>query len=483
MSALAIAEVKLPKPPGIFRRFLADHPKVVDIFIVVCYFIGVGIGTMLDVIFALGGEALVQQANITVSELTPQDRVFPVYLSWPYWPIAVVRVLAVAAALLYRRKWPLLGLIVVTFATFGYHGTQSGATSVALCFLLYAVPVYRSVAAGWVGFGIVCAATFVQGLWPTLFVPTGLVQSSSAIVEDGSIDFWGALVAACIWYLAIILIGINLGNRRRYLQAIIDRAHQLARERDQRAQLAVAEERSRIAREMHDIVAHSVSVMIALSEGAARTVTVAPEASVDAMERSAEAGRMALTEMRRLLGALNEPAEQAAMAPQPTVDELPMLVEGFRDAGVEVELSIVGQAAQDRGQDLALYRVAQEGLTNVLRYAGPGSRARVSIVRDAQGSEIEVRDFGAGSGAGMRRDEAAANPLLGLGSGRGLAGLAERVRVFGGQFEAGPMPSSAGGGWRLWARLPVNEAEQKLRDSTAPGETAQNVNRTGNHHE
>nr|WP_272928649.1 histidine kinase [Leucobacter luti] len=246
------------------------------------------------------------------------------------------------------------------------------------------------------------------------------------------------------------MLGINLGNRRRYLEAVIDRAHQLARERHQLAQLAVAEERSRIARELHDIVAHSVSVMIALSEGAARAAEVAPEAAADAMRRSAETGRTALGEMRRLLGALHAPENEPELVPQPGVQDLPELVQSFTNAGLRVALDITGEDSGDRGQELAIYRIVQEGLTNVLRYAGTGARAQVQVQRLADRTSVEVRDFGRASGA--------THPVTGIGSGRGLAGLSERARVFGGHIESGPVPEHAGGGWRLWAVLPVSPA-------------------------
>jgi signal transduction histidine kinase len=287
-----------------------------------------------------------------------------------------------------------------------------------------------------------------------LFAETGRAGSVS--------EFLAMSIMTAIWYLAIVMLGINLGNRRRYLQAIIDRAHQLARERDQLARLAVAEERSRIAREMHDIVAHSVSVMIALSEGAARVTSVAPDDAADAMRRSAETGRTALAEMRRMLGALHSPDGQADLVPQPGVQDLPELVRGFVDAGLAVSLEVSGDATGDRGQDLAVYRVVQEGLTNVLRYAGTGARAKVTVMRQSDRTVVQVRDYGSPPGAPA--------PVAGIGSGRGLAGLAERARVFGGSIESGPVDPSAGGGWRLWAVLPVSADARETNEPRTESE-------------
>ncbi len=451
-------EVRLPRPPGMLRRALAAHPLAVDVFIVVWYFIGCLLGLFIDLVGAaapLDGEG-------------PWFAV-PAYLEWPLWPVTVLRILAVAAALLFRRRYPLAGLIVTVLATFGDQHALGLATGVALLFMLYAVPVYRSAAAGWLGFGIALGASLLAyGLESLAGAGTGGDSAPGSVLfaetgRAGSVsEFLAMSIMTVIWYLAIVMLGINLGNRRRYLQAIIDRAHQLARERDQLARLAVAEERSRIAREMHDIVAHSVSVMIALSEGAARVTSVAPDDAADAMRRSAETGRTALAEMRRMLGALHSPDGQADLVPQPGVQDLPELVRGFVDAGLAVSLEVSGDATGDRGQDLAVYRVVQEGLTNVLRYAGTGARAKVTVMRQSDRTVVQVRDYGSPPGAPA--------PVAGIGSGRGLAGLAERARVFGGSIESGPVDPSAGGGWRLWAVLPVSADARETNEPRTESE-------------
>ncbi|WP_024357186.1 sensor histidine kinase [Leucobacter chironomi] len=456
----AADEVRLPRPPGVIRRALAAHPLAVDVFIVTWYVLGCLLGVLIDLL----------TAQAPVDGLAVSDWFsLPGYLEWPWWPLAVLRVVVIGAALLFRRRYPLAGLIVVTVAMLGDHGAQALASGVAMLFLIYAVPVYRSVAAGWIGYAIAVVASvggsLVSVLSGTTWATAGEITPGGISRVDGAApmsvpDFIIASVMTAIWYLAVLMLGINLGNRRRYLEAIIDRAHQLARERDQLAQLAVAEERSRIAREMHDIVAHSVSVMIALSEGAARAAQAAPEAAADAMTRSAETGRTALAEMRRLLGALTEQGEQAELVPQPGVQDLPELARGFRDAGVDVSLVVSGEASGDRGQDLAVYRVVQEGLTNVLRYAGTGARAEVRIERLPDRTVIEVRDFGAVAGT--------MPPVSGVGSGRGITGLRERARVFGGEISAGPV-ADLGGGWRLRAELPVSAAARERVPGDAAG--------------
>lgn len=439
-------EVRLPRPPGVIRRALAAHPRAVDVFIVVWYLIGSLLGVLMDMVVA--------SAPFNGTGASSWFEV-PGYLAWPWWPLMVVRVAVVSVALLFRRRFPLAGLIAVVLASIGEVSIQGFATAIALLFMIYAVPVYRGVAAGWLGYGIALAGALLQYWLDIVLGSAGVVGPGGVLLAEsegarGIGEFLALILMTAAWYLAILLLGINLGNRRRYLQAIIDRAHQLARERDQLARLAVAEERSRIAREMHDIVAHSVSVMIALSEGASRAVATAPDAAADAMQRSAETGRTALAEMRRLLGALHSSDDRADLVPQPGVEELPDLVQGFVDAGVAVSLEVSGDAPGDRGQDLAVYRVVQEGLTNVLRYAGTGARARVTVIRQPDRTVVQVRDYGSPPGA--------PTPVAGVGSGRGLAGLVERARVFGGRIESGPVTAAEGGGWRLWAELPVNSA-------------------------
>ena len=458
---VAGTEVRLPRPPGVFRRFLAEHPRFVDWFIVGCYLFG---SLLMLVVQAVGeSPAVTQMADAGTTDIDLANPDLPVQtqseawigvpsgLLFPAVLIVIARTFAVATALLLRRRFPLVGLVAVMLCIIGDGSAVAFANVVALQFMLYAVPVYRSVSAGWVGYGVTLIGSAIGVLVEEMgwVLPATLTATQSGTDESLiTADMLGAYVMMALWLLAVLMLGINLGNRRRYLAAVIEHAHQLARERDQRAQLAVAEERSRIAREMHDIVAHSVSVMIALSEGAAQAVEGAPRAASDAMRRSAETGRTALAEMRRLLGVLSDPSEGAAeRVPQPSIAELPRLVETFREAGLDVSLDVSGSTSGDRGQELAIYRIVQEGLTNALRYAGSGARVHVRVNGTGERTQVEVRDDGpTGAGPG---------PITGVGAGRGLQGLTERVRMFGGTIESGRV---AGGGWRLQAELPVSAA-------------------------
>jgi signal transduction histidine kinase len=219
------------------------------------------------------------------------------------------------------------------------------------------------------------------------------------------------------------------------------RAGLLEREQELRAREAVVEERARIARELHDMVAHNVS-MIVLQAGAERRALPAEARSTrDVLTTIEEVGRQALVEMRRLLGMLRTAENESALAPQPSLATLDLLVGQVREAGLPVELEVEGeQRPLAGGIELSAYRIIQEALTNSLRHAGDAS-ARVELRYGAQSLEIEVTDDGRGS---AQAD--------GLGGGHGLVGMRERVALYGGHLEAG---RRNGGGFTVRAVLPL----------------------------
>jgi signal transduction histidine kinase len=206
---------------------------------------------------------------------------------------------------------------------------------------------------------------------------------------------------------------------------------------------AAGEERRRIAREMHDVVAHSVSVMVVQAGGARRILERDPARAIDAAAQIERTGREALAEMRRLLGVLHQDdAEDAARAPQPTMRELGALVQRAREAGLPVELHETGSPrALSAGLDLAAFRVVQEALTNALKYSGHAP-TEVHVRWSARTLELEICDRGPGP-----RDRAA-----GGDGGHGLVGMRERVRIYGGELETG---RRRGGGFRIRAKLPL----------------------------
>jgi signal transduction histidine kinase len=244
-----------------------------------------------------------------------------------------------------------------------------------------------------------------------------------------------------LFFALALAVGINVGNRRRYLAALIDRARQLAHERDEQGRWATAIERARIAREMHDIVSHSLTVMVALAEGSAMAATSAAPDAAAAMRTVADTGRGAMVDMRRMLGVLGGDPD-ADTAPQPGISDLPELLGRFRSLQVPVSFRSEGPAPHDPAVQLTVYRLVQESLTNALRYSIEPTEVLVTLTRGDGRLTVTVADDGLGGG-GPRPKPA--------GSGRGLIGLRERVTAIGGTLTAGPRTD--GRGWIVQATL------------------------------
>ncbi|MGI5269636.1 sensor histidine kinase [Nonomuraea sp. CA-218870] len=245
----------------------------------------------------------------------------------------------------------------------------------------------------------------------------------------------GSILVVTVW-----LAGLYASTRRRYLEGLEERARRAELERDQRAKMAAAAERARIARELHDVVAHHVSVMVVQADGAGYAIGSDAEQARLAVRAVSRTGREALAEMRRLVGVLREDegAGGPEYTPQPGLAQLEDLVRG---AGVPARLRVVGDpGAPPEGVQLAVYRIVQEALTNALKHGG--SRVRALVELRCRDSELVVRVTDDGLGA-------AAPPASG---GHGLLGMRERAAMYGGEVTAGPRP---GGGFEVLARLPV----------------------------
>jgi signal transduction histidine kinase len=238
--------------------------------------------------------------------------------------------------------------------------------------------------------------------------------------------------------------------RGAYLTELEGRAERLERERDAQAKVAVAAERARIARELHDVVAHNVSVMIVQADGAAYVMDNSPAQAKEALATIATTGRQALVEMRRLLGLLRTADTTEEYVPQPSVEELPELLEQVRTAGLPVEFTTSGTPRElPRGVELTVYRIVQEALTNVRKHGGPNVSARVAVDFGDRDLNVVIEDDGRGS-----TDEQLANGGTD-GQGHGLIGMRERIGMVSGSLDAGPRP---GGGFRIRAVLPLKAA-------------------------
>jgi signal transduction histidine kinase len=245
---------------------------------------------------------------------------------------------------------------------------------------------------------------------------------------------WIAAFFGAAW-----LVGFFLSSRSRQTAELRERAERLELEREVKARAAVAEERARIARELHDIVGHSVSVMTVQASAVRRLLREDQQREREALQTVEETGRAALSEMRRLVGVLRRPEEAPALVPQPSLEYVDKLVAQSRESGLDTKLVLEGTpTGLPQGIDLTAYRFVQEGLTNAIKHAN-AKHAEVLVRYDNGSVELVVRDDGTGDGKGG-------------GSGHGLVGIRERVAVYGGELTAGPRPE---GGYELRARLPV----------------------------
>jgi len=257
-------------------------------------------------------------------------------------------------------------------------------------------------------------------------------------------------VRGALWGAAVVV-----RSRQELAAALAARTVELEHEREEKARLAVVEERARIARELHDVVAHSVSVMVVQAGAERRALAGERPETAEVLETIERTGRTALAEMRRLLGMLRRSDDELALAPQPSLDGLDDLVAQVRDAGLPVDLRIDGERrALPPGVDLSAYRIVQEALTNALKHAGPAT-ARVVVRYGRDAVDVEVADDG-----GRRSADTGGN---GNGNGQvdgghGLVGMRERVARFGGDLHAG---RRLAGGFAVRARLPLPPAERR----------------------
>ncbi|WP_438352802.1 sensor histidine kinase [Microbacterium sp. CJ88] len=385
-----------------FRRFWARHPRAADILI------------------AFWATVLSLPAATVRSPYPDPPSTAQVWL-------AVAAVLAGGIMLVWRRRRPLTAFMVATVPIVLLPPSLSSALEVLPAFALYAIAVYRGVRACWIAFAVAAGLLSLYGIRAILLEPaaTGLHISS--------------FVFGILALLIGTLLGINVGNRHRYTEALIDRSRQLLVERDRRAEHAAAAERTRIAREMHDIVSHSLTVVVALSEGAAAAPST--ERSRQASLAAAETARGALEEMRAMLGVLRDTTEAASpLAPLEPVDPAEVVATAQR-AGYPVVVEITGSTRDaPRAVRFALGRVVQEAVTNAMRHAPDARTVQVRVSAADSTVRVEVTDDGAGAAAPHG------------GGGFGLRGLRERIDLVGGTFSAGPIP---GGGWRVQAELPL----------------------------
>ncbi|MDN8549173.1 histidine kinase [Microbacterium sp. NM3R9] len=363
-------------------------------------------------------------------------------IATPLWPLVLLAIAGTVVILISRRR-PAVALgaaIVLMLASFA---VGSGAEAALVIAGLYRAGV-RDSRGAWIAFGWAAAGGTAAALMLALRVRSGpplLGLAPRADAAAWATDWLSITVVVLAASLIATLLGINAGHGRRQAAALAERAEHLRRERDQEASIATAAERERIAREMHDVIAHSLAVMVALADGAQASVNARPDEAHRAIGRVSETGRRTLGEVRRLLTAVRDERDAAPPAEAPRVERIPALVDEFRAAGIPVRLEQTGTLTEGAAVSLTIYRIVQEALTNVLRHGRGVRDVLVQLVFSRSEVTILVKDVAA-----------PADPAA--GAGRGLVGIRERAAFYDGSVEAGPV---AGGGWRVFVRLSTED--------------------------
>jgi signal transduction histidine kinase len=338
---------------------------------------------------------------------------------------AIPATLVATAVVGWRRRAP-LAVVLVFFAALtvesllGVSLHRPNYPFLAALVALYSLGAYAPLRPALVGLAVALAG----------------IAANVALEPEGS---YNEFIATFIFVAGGWLVGLAMRGR---VSSFERRTSELERERESERQAAVAEERGRIARELHDVIAHSLSVMVVQAGAAEEVAKRQPERMVEPLRQVQETGRQALTEMSRLLGILRGGGEEIGLAPQPGLHDVEALLEETRRAGLPVTLAVEGSPRPlPPGPDLTAYRILQEALTNARKHAGP-ARARVTLRYRDDALELEVTDDGPGATNGFR-------------GGHGLIGMRERVAIFGGRLEAGP---GAVGGFAVRAKLPLEPA-------------------------
>lgn len=349
-------------------------------------------------------------------------------------PVALVLAMSVAfsAPLLWRRGHPLAVLLFM--APFSLINVWTGAV-IQAAFLQEIVV-----------FNIAVRLPMRALAWSGAIVIAPLVIASVHF-PDG----WDRLFLPHLWAFAFAaLLGIVVRTRKEYTEALVDRANRLELERDQQAQLAAAAERTRIAREMHDIIGHNLSVITGLADGGAYAAAKNPDRAAQALDAIGTTSRQALAELRRLLGVLRDHPAEADRTPQPTLDDMDALITGVRRAGLPVRLHRRGTPpaeAPTAGRQLTVYRVVQEALTNTLKHGCPHPALAAEVTLTYRATELEA----------LITDNGTPRPEPGPpeGTGQGITGMRERASLYDGTLEAGPPAAS---GWQVRLRLPLEDS-------------------------
>lgn len=402
----------------------------------------------------------------------------------------------------HRRPWMLDTSVVIFVALLGLAALLGGQTGppmsanrvsespTAVLLLLHAgatLPLWWRRRAPAVAFSVIavtCVTQWIISIWLPSGISLLLVLYSLALYGALKVLPWAAAVTVAglalaafrsgvqqpwlaVFFLvgtatAALALGLVLRIRRSYLAALEDRAARLQIEQEQRARLTAASERSRVAREMHDIVGHNIAVIIGLADGAASLAASRPERSAEALRIISGTGRQALKELRRALGVMRDRSEEAQLTPQPVLADLEALIERVRAAGTHITYRTSGSLADlTSGVQLSVYRIVQEALTNTLKHAGYHSSVRITVEFHDSSVRVTITDTGVPPLAAQTPRPAPDYRE----AGRGIIGMRERAAMYGGTLTAGPR---AGGGWTVDAAFDVEPDGTHEGEAHAP---------------
>jgi signal transduction histidine kinase len=401
----------MPRSLGLAARYGQRHPRLVDILVALSW-------------------VLMTMPTLFLTASTPT-------VGWVAGlAFGSVVVLVALCLVLFRRRRPLFAFWVTFVLTLPLALVGPDLLNLAAAYCVFAIAVYDSVRRAWLAASASAAVTVLVSV-TYLFVDPPISIPGMGASRVGDVIAYA--VTGLLVLLVALLWGQNTGNRRRYIEGLLEHARHLERERDQQAQLAALAERSRIARDVHDIVSHSLSVIVRLADGASAVFDREPARAKEAIGQLGGVARSSLTEMRRVIGVLEATPSGAASHAGTGFDDLPRLVEVYRGIGLPVELVLAGDTPPQPGVQVTVFRVVQEALTNALRHATAPTLVSVLVETDDD-VRVTVRNDGAPSQAPLEDHV-----------GRGLVGMRERAALYGGTLAAGP---DGDGRWTVTLILP-----------------------------
>lgn len=402
----------VPRSRALAERW-QRHPRLVDTFVALCW-------------------VLISAPSLLFAAVSPS---FDSTDGTEFIAIVIVVALCLIA---FRRRRPMLAFAITFVVTLPFLILSPDLPSVAAGFCIFAIAVYDSTRRAWLAAAVSAGVTVLTSVL-FLFIELPIIVSPVGVTRVGTVITYA--VTALLVLLVALMWGQNTGNRRRYIAGLIEHARHLERERDQQAQLAALAERSRIARDIHDIVSHSLSVIVRLSDGASAVFDREPQRAKEAVDQIGGVARSSLTEMRRVIGVLESTPGTAASQAGTGYDDLPELVDVYRGIGLPVELTVSGDAPPQSGVQVTVFRVVQEALTNALRHAHAPTIVRVNV---EAGEDVTVTVHNDGAPQHPQSDE---HDRV----GRGLVGMRERAALYGGTLSAG---SDESGQWTVHLVLP-----------------------------